>query len=124
MMRESVGQVLEPIYRERQQWQKLVDLLSLKVEQEGDPFTQVELLRDIARISETELRDWGKAIESYGRIFAQVPEDENIRNALSRLGERLKSVKICRNLAKKPGEVIWGYLWGHFWRLAAQGIDS
>ncbi|MEC9443314.1 MAG: tetratricopeptide repeat protein [Myxococcota bacterium] len=91
MMRESVGQVLEPIYRERQQWQKLVDLLSLKVEQEGDPFTQVELLRDIARISETELRDWGKAIESYGRIFAQVPEDENIRNALSRLGERLNA---------------------------------
>ena len=32
-------------------------------------------------------------------------------------GERLKSVKICRNLAKKPGEVNWGYLWGHFWRL-------
>ena len=29
-------------------------------------------------------------------------------------GERLKSVKICRNLAKKQGEVIWGYLWEHF----------
>ena len=39
-------------------------------------------------------------------------------------GERLKSAKICLNLAKKPGEVIWGYLWGHFWRLAAQRIDS
>jgi len=38
-------------------------------------------------------------------------------------GERLKSAKICRNLAKKPGEVIWGYLWGHFWRLAAHDID-
>jgi hypothetical protein len=38
-------------------------------------------------------------------------------------GERLKIVKICRSLAKKPGDVIWGYLWGHFWRLAAQAID-
>jgi len=39
-------------------------------------------------------------------------------------GERLKSVKICLNLLKRPGEVIWGYLWGHFCRLAAQRIDS
>ena len=39
-------------------------------------------------------------------------------------GERLKSDKICLTLAKKPGELIWGYLWGHFWRLAAQTIDS
>jgi hypothetical protein len=41
----------------------------------------------------------------------------------SKHGERLKSDKICLNLAKKPGEVIWGYLWGHFWRLATQPID-
>jgi len=39
-------------------------------------------------------------------------------------GERLKSDKIGLNLAKKPAEAIWGYLWGHFWRLAAQAINS
>ena len=91
MMREPIGQVLEPIYREREQWEKLVKLLSLKIELEGDPFTQVELLRDVARISEQELRDWALAIKSYGRIFAQVPDDEAIRGSLSRLGERLNA---------------------------------
>jgi hypothetical protein len=60
---------------------------------------------------------------------------ERLRQARALIGstdalERFKRVasagrsdKICPNLAKKPGEVIWGYLWGHFWRLAAQRMD-
>jgi hypothetical protein len=39
-------------------------------------------------------------------------------------GERQRSDKIGLNLGKKPAETIWGYLWGHFWCLAAQRIDS
>jgi hypothetical protein len=38
-------------------------------------------------------------------------------------GERLKSDKICLNLAERPGGLIWGYLWGHFWRLATQVVE-
>jgi hypothetical protein len=38
-------------------------------------------------------------------------------------GERRKSDKIGLNFAKKSAEAIWGYLWGHFWRLAEQAID-
>ncbi|CAN0491617.1 unnamed protein product, partial [Laminaria digitata] len=91
MMREPIGQVLEPIYREREQWSELVALLSIKVEEEGDPFAQVEILRDIARISELHLRDWALAIKSYGRIFAAVPDDEKIRESLLGLGERLNA---------------------------------
>jgi hypothetical protein len=39
-------------------------------------------------------------------------------------GERRGNGKIGLNLAKKSAEANWGYLWGHFWRLAAQAIDS
>jgi len=38
-------------------------------------------------------------------------------------GERRKSDKIGLNQAKKSAEAIWGYLWGHFRRLATQPID-
>jgi hypothetical protein len=38
-------------------------------------------------------------------------------------GEGLRSDKSGLNLAKKPTEAIWGYLWGHFWRLSTQRID-
>jgi hypothetical protein len=38
-------------------------------------------------------------------------------------GERRKNGNIGLNLAKDSAEAIWGYLWGHFWRLAAQAIE-
>ena len=38
-------------------------------------------------------------------------------------GERPKNVKLGLDPGKKSAEEIWGYPWGHFWRLAKQGID-
>jgi hypothetical protein len=46
-----------------------------------------------------------------------------MRWSASTHGERLKSGKIGLNLAKKSAEAIWGYLWGHFGRLAKYSID-
>ncbi len=89
LMREPVAQTLEPIYREQEQWTKLVDLLTLKADDEQDPFTQVELRREIARIAEGKLRDWTRALHTYAHLFEAVPEDADVRAALERLGERL-----------------------------------
>jgi hypothetical protein len=38
-------------------------------------------------------------------------------------GERRKNGKNGLDPDKKSAEAIWGYLWGHFWRLAAQAIE-
>ncbi|MBV8759380.1 MAG: tetratricopeptide repeat protein [Deltaproteobacteria bacterium] len=57
--RERITELLEPVYREQDWWQKLVVILDAKLEYIQDPPTQVETLHEIASIHE----DRGGAID-------------------------------------------------------------
>ena len=90
-VRVYVAEILEPIYREQQSYPKLLSLLRARSEQEPDPFSRAEILREMARINEEELRDWRAALTTQGQLFELVPEEESVWAAMERLGERLGS---------------------------------
>jgi tetratricopeptide (TPR) repeat protein len=85
--REAAAEVLEPIYRRRDEWRPLADLLELRLTGEADPTERRGLLSQIAAIFEQGLRDPQAAFATWGRILAEEPGDAEAVAELERLAE-------------------------------------
>src|SRR5204862_2708915 len=66
-----IAQILEPIYREQDAWQKLVVIYDAELEFIDDKPKRVELLREIARIHETRGGDVRLAFGALARAWSE-----------------------------------------------------
>ncbi len=89
--RDAAAAVLEPLYRREQQWRPLIDLLDLRLFTEADPSERRSLLAQIAGLCESGLRDKARAFESWGRVLAEDPNDDQAVTELERLATERKS---------------------------------
>ncbi len=85
--RLTIAQVLEPHYEAQQQWNELVGVLEIQLD--DDPYVRLGLLHRIAQIQEHMLDSPEAAFATYGRALADVPSDEPTRKELHRLAEDL-----------------------------------
>jgi len=80
-----VTQILEPIYRGQDEWQKLVTVLEAQVALATDPVDRVRLLGEIGRLHEERGQDGIGAFRAWSRAFAADPHEETARKELDRL---------------------------------------
>ncbi len=91
MLREPISNVLEPIYRAKQQWPQLIEVLRIKADAEPDPIARVALLIQLAQIAEAQRQDHALALETYGEAFGLDPERAPLRAALEASAERQRA---------------------------------
>ncbi len=91
--RAAVCGALEPVYRARQVWDKLADVLEIRLAllaEAGAPMEeQVPLLAKLGPLYRDELDAPEPAFRSYSRIFKLDPSDPTVRPQLEALAERM-----------------------------------
>ncbi len=89
--RGRVAEILEPVYKARGDWTKLVEALSARSEYCDDPGERKELLGRIGGLYEEQLGDLENAFLTFGRLFKQDIEDKKSWEILSRLASVLEA---------------------------------
>ncbi len=96
---------LEEYYTETKNWNELVSILETKLEiGEAEGTVDVDLLKQIAKLSEVNLRDENRAILYYNRVVELVPQSRRSLDALARIYEStekwMEFVDVTRRLVK------------------------
>jgi tetratricopeptide (TPR) repeat protein len=84
-MQHEIAQVLEPLYRLGEEWEKLVEIYQLGLERMTDPEERQSLLRRVAEIAEGKLFDQVAAFEWWSKAVQENPASEQALDELLRL---------------------------------------
>ncbi|MCP4674274.1 MAG: tetratricopeptide repeat protein [Deltaproteobacteria bacterium] len=88
-LRGRVAEILEPVYKSRGDWTKLVSAMEAQLEYCDDPFERKELLKRIGHLHEEQLTNLEKAFETFARLFREDIEDRSSWDVLTRLTSNL-----------------------------------
>ena len=89
--RHRIAQILEPIYRKQDWWQKLVIILDAQLEYVDDVPQRVGMLREIARLHEGRGGDMRLALHALARAWREDVSDEEIYDELQRVATALSA---------------------------------
>ncbi len=81
--------VLEPVYRQFGEWQKLIAVHEVQIRYEHDAVRKVELLHQVAELYETQLDQGGAAFDAYARALPLDNTNASTLGSLERLAEQL-----------------------------------
>ncbi|MCS6797689.1 MAG: tetratricopeptide repeat protein [Myxococcota bacterium] len=81
----AVAEMLEPIYRERNDFERLVAVHEIQASHASSPARRIELLHRIAELQELALDDLSAALATYARALSQDPAHESTLAQLERL---------------------------------------
>ncbi len=84
-LRARAAEILEPVYLARVDWRKVMHTLEVRLLDAQDPEERRTLLTRIAGMHEDEARDLSKALETYSRILADDPTNEDTWRELERI---------------------------------------
>ncbi|MGD8861048.1 MAG: tetratricopeptide repeat protein [Myxococcales bacterium] len=84
-----ICQILEPIYRQLDQWKKLVAIFEAQVAILEDPIDQVRLLSEIGELHEARGADVALAFRAWMRAFRLEPENGVARGHVDRLAAQM-----------------------------------
>ena len=94
----AIGDILEPLYRKNNQWEKLIHALEIRATNADDEFTQVQVLNDIAKTWEENLEKPAEALNTYGRIFKIQPADTDTQAQIARLASKTLAIETWADL--------------------------
>ena len=86
---QRIAELLEPVYREKDEWKKLVVILNALVGFTETPGEKVARLREIAQLHEGRGRNFNLAFNALALAFAADPADRDTLLELKRLAEGL-----------------------------------
>jgi tetratricopeptide (TPR) repeat protein len=84
-----VAGILEPFYREAEDWEALIRLLDVRAALAPDDLERAQVLRSIGAVLETRLGADERAMERYGSAFLLTPGDAGLAADLDRVAARL-----------------------------------
>ena len=76
--RERITEILEPVYRQRDWWQKLVVILDARLKYVDDTDTRVAMLREVAHHHETRQGDPELALAALEQAWLEKPADPSL----------------------------------------------
>jgi tetratricopeptide (TPR) repeat protein len=85
------AQVLEPIYQQAAEFDKLIDVYEVMAARAQDPLRRVELLHQIAELYETRLERHDQAFQAYGRALREDSSNELTLGHLERLADATRN---------------------------------
>lgn len=88
-MRLRVADMLEPVFTLIGDWHRLIQIQELRCAESDDEVVRGRILLRIAQIEEEQLEDLERAMNSYERLFRELPRDRFVRDQLARLASVL-----------------------------------
>ncbi|MET0387169.1 MAG: hypothetical protein ABW321_14470, partial [Polyangiales bacterium] len=86
--RVRVAEILEPAYRRRDQWKKLIAIHEARLPLVDDLVEIARLSSEIGELHEQRANDLPRAFQAYARGFGRDPENEQLRGHVDRLAAR------------------------------------
>ncbi|MBN2802685.1 MAG: tetratricopeptide repeat protein [Deltaproteobacteria bacterium] len=86
-VRLAAIEVLEPLHKEAERFEKLIELYELKLEIENDQSQRVEILLEIAGITQNGLSEPSKAFDVYVRALKEDPSRSEILDDLQSIAD-------------------------------------
>lgn len=86
-LRADVLELLEPIYRDHEEWKRLDRLYELKLEVVDDQVTKADLLRNMARLEYDRLDRVHVAFQHWGEALRVEPRDGQVQSQLEEVAE-------------------------------------
>lgn len=87
----AVARILEPLYRARNEWPKLIRAYEIMVERSLDPSEKMQLLSQISELHEIAGEEPEKAFAAMGRAFKEDPSNQDVQRRLESLAEQMQS---------------------------------
>ncbi|HVI01205.1 MAG TPA: hypothetical protein VM869_20955 [Enhygromyxa sp.] len=88
-MRSRAAQILEPVFMAVQDWERLLQIQEVRLDEAQDHGERVQIMLRMARMQEEQLEDLDKAFDAYARVFKEDPTNTRVRDHLSRLANVL-----------------------------------
>jgi tetratricopeptide (TPR) repeat protein len=90
-MRSRAAEMLEPVFLAVQDWERLLQIQEVRLNEAEDHADRVQIMLRMARMQEEQLEDLEKAFDAYARVFKEDPTNNRVRDHLSRLANVLAS---------------------------------
>jgi tetratricopeptide (TPR) repeat protein len=104
--RFAVARILDPIYQRAGEYDRLIGVRELFLEESDDPARRVELLHDIAELLEAKLQRPAQAFDALARALRADPSNRATLDRLERLAAALGAweplVGVYREVAQRP----------------------
>ena len=100
----SIAEILEPLYKSHNDWNKLVHSLEVRANLEEDEFTKIQILDEIAQTWLSNLDNPSKALETYGRIFLLQPSNTDVQQKVESLASHTLELNVWADLYSKALE--------------------
>ncbi|HVV52461.1 MAG TPA: tetratricopeptide repeat protein, partial [Polyangia bacterium] len=101
----DAAQLLEPIYKIRGDWPRLIAVYEVEARHAADPEQKIALYRQIADGYEVGLDDPARAYEALGRALAEDPQNPEVQTAVERLARALDKLD---DLVARYGSLVAG----------------
>jgi tetratricopeptide (TPR) repeat protein len=88
----DVAQLLEPIYKIRGDWPRLIAVYEVEARHAVDPEQKIALLKRIAEGYEVGLDDPARAYDALGRALAEDPQNHEVQTGVERLARALRKL--------------------------------
>src|SRR5690606_16179046 len=88
-MRSRAAEMLEPVFMAVQDWERLLQIQEVRLDEAQDHGERVQIMLRMARMQEEQLEDLDKAFDAYARVFKEDPTNTRVRDHLSRLANVL-----------------------------------
>jgi tetratricopeptide (TPR) repeat protein len=123
--RERIAELLEPVYRQQDWWQKLVVILDAKLEYIHDPTSQVATLHEIAEIHEERGGALDLALAALARAWRiDVADDAALTKLMSLAGKLDAWDDTVLTIEQGAGSAPNGELAAALWARAAEVHES
>ena len=99
----EIAEILEPLYRAAEQWERLVRIHEVHLQQTTEPATRLGLIERLAELTEHRLVDQIAAFHWWGMAVREQPESERAGDELERLARATHS---WEELEKVYGDVL------------------
>jgi tetratricopeptide (TPR) repeat protein len=101
----EVAQLLEPVYKIRGDWPRLIGVFEIEAKHAVDPEAKITLLRLIADGHEVGLDDPVRAYEALGRALKEDPLNADVQSTIERLARALGQLP---DLVGRYGKLVGG----------------
>lgn len=88
--RQRIAEILEPVYRETDEWKKLIVILQTKVAYAGNPMEKAVIWKEVSALHQTRGQNYLLAFQSLGECFRADPSDKSVLDELTLLAEKIE----------------------------------
>ncbi len=93
----EIGEILEPLYRQFDQWEKLVKMSEALLAHVKSPEDRLQTFYRIAELNEEKLADGGAALDAYTRALKESPTDEKSHEEAERIAGAIAAYDALAN---------------------------